>query len=233
MKKILILVAMFALYCVCASATIVTYNTAGAFSCTNVAGSVAGCGTNQITFGNISGSDAVLMSYRSIMSSTVDASGIGSDTPLGFVDLSCVAGGFGCSTRVAPAALGLTITVNQTSPVGSGSIPSGAITGSISGIMANASIAWTLPATTLVGSGATKQKYEVLNSPLHLNPASTNNCLGCSVNGSYLPTPTGDTSIQGHVMDVTNGGSVPEPETYVLMGAGLIALGLYRRQRLA
>jgi hypothetical protein len=212
LKQLLLALAL----CLPAGATLVTYDTDGRLNC---AGGAIGCGTDTLTIGD------VIMHYVPIGNATVEANP-GSFTGGGFLAIGCVGGGTACGNTAMPATLRLRIQITQTSPPGVGLLPPGDIDGSVSGTASHASIAWTLPANTVIG-GIT---YGVLNSPLGLLPPSGDNCPSPCV---FEPGPFGWTSIQLFVQQRDRGGNpeTPEPATLSMVGGALIGLAMWRRKR--
>lgn len=179
-----------------AFATPVTYSTNNTQLCVGA----SGCGLTSQTIGGVS------ITYQPLINQPADPGGAFTFASFGTIQLSCVGGGTACGSQ-SLAGLNLYITIDQTSPlVGQGSIPSGVITGSISGTASNAQITWPSPASTTIGT----MTYSIANSPLNLVPVSTN---------------YGKTTIQGKITE----NAVPEPSTYLMFSAGLLALGLGRK----
>lgn len=218
------LFSLFLLVCsFTASATVVTYGTAGCFQVGG--GCVNGpAGTSsQITFGN------VIMTYFGIASSSVDTGVINpTNGSLGDIILSCVGGGTACTSSSPLANTQLVITIYQTAPAGGGSGNignNGVLTGSVTGTASNLQITWNLGAATVTLPSTPPIRYGVANSPLGLVPPSNNNCgIQCGGPGQP-PAPGGDTTVQGIITDL----GVPEPATLSFIGFGLLALGLTRR----
>jgi hypothetical protein len=104
----------------------------------------------------------------------------------------------------------LSITITQTSPAGSGTLPGGDLFGIITGNSSNATITWLSGGVTIDG-----YNYTVVNNPLAIVPPSSCTAAGCGV-----------TSIQGQVT-----GPVPEPATWALMLVGFAGVGLAMRRR--
>jgi hypothetical protein len=192
---------------VAASAGTISYNTTGStLSCNGVAGCVQNT-TTSVTVGGLT------FLYNS-------GSGSGVVTPsiinLGNIETT------GTGSNVNVSGLLLTINVNSTPPGTSGTLPNGAISGSISTSQSGASILFspnntttgfgTLPGVAITG-GNTSLTYQVLNPTLGLEDPTDGN-------------PIGQTSIQGAVTDT----SAPEPTTLVLMGAGLGVVGMLRKR---
>lgn len=182
-----------------AFATPVTYDTLQTQLCVGA----MGCGTNTQVLG------AVRVTFSPLNDTTVDPTGLGGNftfASFGNLVMSCVGGGTGCGSA-SLAGLNLYIVVDQSNPVpGTGNIPAGVITGSLSGTASSAQITWPTPAATTI-NGFT---YSVRNNPLAVMPVSSNG---------------GVTSIQAKVTEVP----VPEPSTYMMFSAGLLALGLRRK----
>lgn len=196
MKKLLLVLGAGVLMSVAASATTVTYNTTSSQLCVG-AGS---CGVSQQTIGNVN------IAFTPLSSSTVDANPTTFGS-FGSVDISCVGGGSACTSQ-SLAGLVLTITISQSVPSsGTGSIPGGTITGSISGSASSAVINWSNGTSVQIGN----IRYSVANNPLALVPVTTNN---------------GVTSVQAIITDTT----VPEPSTYMLISGSLVGLGLMRKR---
>jgi len=206
MKKLALLFAACAFSALTANALTVQYGTAGTFNCTNAAGSVSGCGTSSISFGSLPGT-GVTMSFTAIPNgTTVNATTAAS---LGDLVVACIGGGTSCASQTIPAGLTLTVNATQQLPTAGGpvSIPSGTITGSVSGTSNSGVITW--PGNNTINIGVVS--YRVANNPLNLVPPSTQG---------------GDTSVQGVIAD----NSVPEPATFGMFGAALVGLGLLRRR---
>jgi hypothetical protein len=131
----------------------------------------------------------------------------------------------GTATNVNVTGLLLTINVNSTPPGAGGTLPNGAISGSISTNNSGATILFspnntntlfgTLPGVVISGGGQSFT-YQVLNPSLGLQAPTVGN-------------PIGQTSIQGAVTDSSPTGT-PEPGTLVMMGASLGVVGLFRRR---
>lgn len=183
-----------------ASATTISYNTTGStLSCDGVAGCVQNTSTS-VTVGGIT------FTYNA-------GSGSGVLTP-SIINLGNIVS-TGTGTNVNVTGLLLTINVNSTPPGGSGSLPNGAISGSLSTNTSNATITFgpnntTTAFGTLPGVVIGSETYQVLNPTLGLQAPTVGN-------------PVGQTSIQGDVVDVTTSG-VPEPTTFAFLGVGLAAL---------
>ncbi|MCU0634803.1 MAG: PEP-CTERM sorting domain-containing protein [Gemmatimonadaceae bacterium] len=163
-----------------------------------------GCGTNQQTIG---GANGINVRFEPIAASTVNPnpSTFGS---LGDLIVSCAAGGTACGMQSLNG-LNLFINIAQTAPTaGSATLLAGAISGNVSGTMSSASILWPNPNAVQIG----QIRYAILNNPLGLVPPSTNGGL---------------TSIQATITNTV----IPEPSTFVLLAAGLVALFFLPRRR--
>ena len=188
----------------------IDYNTTGStLSCNSVSGCVQNTSTS-VTIGGLT------FTYFA-------GSGSGVNTP-SIINLGALVS-TGTGSGVDVTGLALTINVNST-PGGSGSLPNGAFSGSISTSNSGATLHFssnntttgfgTLPGVTISGpSGAFT--YQILNTTLGI-PAPA------------LGNPLGQLSILGAVTDVTPTGA-PEPGAFVLMTAGIGLLGLKRIRR--
>jgi hypothetical protein len=209
MKKILMIIGVAGLMAISASAGTINYDTTGStLSCNGVAGCTQN-GSTQVSIGGLT------FTYSS-------GSGSGVVTP-SIINLgNIVSTGTG---SVDVTGLLLTINVNSTPPGGSGTLPNGAISGTISTNNSGATILFspnntttgfgTLPGVVISGGGLS-ETYQVLNASLGLQAPTVGN-------------PVGQTSIQGAVSEINT--NTPEPTTLVLMGAGLGLFGLLRRRR--
>jgi hypothetical protein len=208
MKKILLTLGLASLLTAVASAGTVTYSTAGAWN-GGTSGAIEAITIGGITLTFNSGSGAGVVS-----------------TPGSFINLGNIVS-TGNSAGANLNGTTLTITVLETFPGAiNGSIEAGTITGTISTNQSSASITWTpnntftafagsLPGVVLTAAGIS-DTYQVTQTVLGLQAPT-------------VGTPAGQTSIQGAVSDTTPSGT-PEPTTFVLMGAGLGAVGLLRRR---
>ena len=106
----------------------------------------------------------------------------------------------------------LSITIDQTVPGGTGTLPGGDITGILTGNSSGATITWLSGGVTING-----YQYTVTNNPLSL--VSPSSCIpGTEV--------CGVTTVQGQVA------AVPEPASWALMLLGFAGVGFaMRRQR--
>lgn len=118
----------------------VSYAVSGVFNCTNVAGSVAGCGTLEITLGS-PGSDAVKLTYVPDSTATINLTSW-SNITLGSLVTSCVGP---CSLEYVPSGLGLSLSVTQNSSI-SGNMPvaTSNVNGNISGGSSSLWFTWPL-----------------------------------------------------------------------------------------
>ena len=185
----------------------VNYNTTGStLSCNGVAGCVQSTSTSVMIGG-------LTFTYNA-------GSGSGVVTP-SIINLGNIIS-TGTGTSVSVSGLLLTINVNSTPPGGSGPLPNGSVTGTISTNNSSATILFspsntttgfgTLPGVVIAGGGQSFT-YQVLNVTLGLQAPTVGN-------------PAGQTSIQGAVTD----SSSPEPATLILTGCGLGLVGLLRRR---
>jgi hypothetical protein len=189
-----------------AFATSVTFNTGDAELCLGG----PGCGVQTQVIGSVT------VTYNPAPSLTYDPKALGGDftfANFGSIVLSCTGGGTGCGNQTLDG-LTLYIVIDQTSPiVGSGGIPGGSITGAFLGNASSAQITWPSPAAVDLSGFV----YSVRDNPLALVPPTTNN----GAPGAFQ----GVTTIQGKITET----AVPEPSTYMLFSAGLLALGLRRK----
>lgn len=202
MKSLLLSLAFGVFGAVAAAAATVTYGTATSQLCVGA----SGCGVLQQDIGGLR------VIYNPVPSSTVTAN---PSTPASFGDLEiqCIGGTIAC-TMQSLTGLNLYIFLNQSSPQNlNGSFVSGQITGSVDGFTSTASIAWSSPSITL-GSGPNAITYEVVNSPISLNPPE--------VDFGFSAIPARITS---------NSNAIPEPSTYAMLATGLAALALASRRR--
>ena len=177
--------ALAGLWAVTASAGTVNYNTTGStLSCNGVAGCVQNT-TTSVTIGGLT------FTYNT-------GSGSGVVTP-SIINLGNIVS-TGTSAGVNVTGLLLTINVNSTPPGASGTLPNGAVSGSISTNNSGATITFspnntttgfgTLPGVVISG-GSQAFIYQVLNPTLGLQAPTVGN-------------PIGQTSIQGAVTDSSN-----------------------------
>lgn len=210
MKSTLLLLSLAAAMVPFASAGTINYNTTGStLSCNGVSGCVQNT-TTSVTEGGLT------FTYNS-------GSGSGVVTP-SIINLGNIVS-TGTGTSVNVTGLLLTINVNSTPPGAGGTLPNGAVSGTISTNNSGATILFspnntttgfgTLPGVTIAGGGQAFV-YQVLNPSLGLQAPTVGN-------------PIGQTSIQGAVTDISS--QVPEPAMFIPMGAGLGLIGLYRRRR--
>jgi hypothetical protein len=173
----------------------VTFNTDGStLSCNGVVNCV------QVTPTSVS-FDGLTLSY---------VAGTGFDIqPTSFVNLGAVdATGTGTFDLTG---LLLSITINQTVPGGTGTLPGGDLFGIITGNQSGATITWLSGGVTIDG-----YNYSVTNNPLAIVPPTS------CVPGTDV---CGVTTIQGQVS------GVPEPAAWALMLVGFAGVGLALRRR--
>jgi PEP-CTERM motif len=200
LKRLLLLSGIAGLVAVTASAS-VNYNTTGStLSCNGVGGCVQNT-TTSVTVGGLT------LAYNS-------GSGAGVVEP-SIINLGNIVS-TGTGTSVNLTGLLLTINVNSTPPGGSGPLPNGGVTGTLSTNGSTSEILFSPNNTTstfgtLPGVLIGNELYQVLNPTLGLEDPTDGN-------------PVGQTSIQGDVTNTT----VPEPTTFLLMGAGLALAGIAR-----
>lgn len=185
-----------------ALATPVTFNTNTSQLCVGA----SGCGVQTQTFNNI-----VTVTYTPVAASVNSPS----NTNFGSLQISCVGGGTACGSQ-SLAGLNLFIVITETAPGGgSGNIPAGVITGTVSGTASNAVVTWANPSQTIIVAGGSSITYSISNLNLGLVPPSTSG---------------GITTIQAQITDTPTGG-VPEPTSMILFGSGFLAVGLVARAR--
>ena len=205
LKSLICFFGLVALTAAVASADIVSYNTTGStLSCNGIAGCVQDTSTSitdgglTLTYSPGSGSDVVTPSIINL--GNITSGGTGAD--------------------VTMTGLLLTINVNSTPPGKSGSLPNGAVLGSLSTDNSGAIIEFspnnttttfgTLPGVVIAG-----YTYQVLNTTLGLQAPTIGN-------------PIGQTSIQGAV----TGADFPEPVTALpMLGLSLIFVWRLRATR--
>jgi len=193
-----------------AAAATINYNTTGStLSCNGVGGCVQDTAT-AVTVGGLT------FTYNT-------GSGTGVVTPsiINFGNIVST----GTGTDVGVAGLLLTINVNSTPPGSAGTLPNGAISGTISTNNSGATILFSPNNTTtgfgtlpgvVIGTPGQNFTYQILNPSLGLQAPTVGN-------------PIGQTSIQGAVTD-TSVTSTPEPTTLLSLAAGLGVIGLFRRR---
>ncbi len=199
-----------------ASAGPVTYSTSGFLNCNGAVGCTQVNG-QTIQFGGLQIQDF------GIASSSVNA------TPFtfgSFGDLftTCIDGTITCGQSAVPSGVTLVVQIFQSLPApgGSGSIPAGSLLGTLSGNGSQAFVSWPASNQIQIVTPTNTTQYSIANNPLSLVPPSNNNC------GIARPN-CGDTTIQGRIDDLSATAS-PEPGTYALLGAGVMALGVLRRK---
>jgi hypothetical protein len=207
-KLLPILAGLMASY---VSASTINYNTTGStLSCNGV----GGCVQNTTTSTTIGG---LTFTYN-----TGSGSGVLTPSIINLGDIVST----GTGTNVNVTGLLLTINVNSTPPGAGGTLPNGAISGSLSTNNSGATILFspnntttgfgTLPGVIISGGGQ-QFTYQILNPSLGLQAPTVGN-------------PVGQTSIQGAVTDTTVVTSAPEPMSFLLMSVGLGVVGLIRRR---
>jgi hypothetical protein len=210
LKFFLLLTGITGLMAATVSASTINYNTTGStLSCDGV----VGCVQNSTTSTTIGG---LTFTYN-----TGSGSGVVTPSIINFGNIVST----GTGTGVDISGLLLTINVNSTPPGAGGTLPNGAISGSVSTNNSGAVLLFspnntttgfgTLPGVTISGGGMSFV-YQVLNPSLGLQAPTVGN-------------PVGQTSIQGAVTELTT--ATPEPTSFGAMAAGLGLLGFVRRKR--
>ena len=144
----------------------------------------------------------VQLSFQNIVASTVNSP---SNTSLGEIVVSCVAGGTACSP-VSIAGTTFDIRITQSAPTAGTALITSTLSGTVGGMAASGTgITFTITSATIGGV-----TYTILNNPLALVPVTTNN---------------GHTSIQAAVT------TVPEPTAMLLLGTGLAGIAGTMRTR--
>jgi hypothetical protein len=193
-----------------ASASTINYNTTGSILSCN---GVGGCTQNTTTSVTIGG---LTFTYNT-------GSGSGVITP-SIINLGNIVS-TGTGTSVNVTGLLLSIDVNSTPPGSNGTLPNGAISGTISTSTSGASLFFSPNNTTtgfgtlpgvVIGNGAQSFTYQILNPTQGLQAPTVGN-------------PIGQTSIQGTVTD-TSVAATPEPMPLLMISAGLDVIGLIRRR---
>lgn len=198
----------------------VTYSTSAVFQCADVAGSLSGCGTSTLVFGNT----AVAGEFA-----TLTFSGVG-DTTVAFEVPGSAGGSFGsflvtcggCSSTISlPPGVALALMVHQSLPgSGDGGFSWATVQGAFSANSGSGAVTWPLDPSTAIVTGADAWNggvvfYRILNPPVGLN--------GPGVNG-------GVTVLQGMILDVPL--AMPEPGTGLLAGWGILGMAVWLcRQR--
>lgn len=207
MKSTILLIGLAGLVTTVASAGTINYNTTGStLSCNGVGGCIQNT-TTSISVGGLT------FTYN-----TGSGSGVVTPSIINFGNIVTT----GTGTSVDVTGLLLTIFVNSTPPGAGGTLPNGAVSGTISTNNSGAVILFspnntttsfgTLPGVVISGGGQSFV-YQVLNPSLGLQAPTVGN-------------PVGQTSIQGAVTDTSV--VTPEPSTFACVLAGLGLLGFAR-----
>jgi hypothetical protein len=209
MKSFLLFSGIASLMATAAMAGTINYNTTGSTLSCGAAVSCVQNSTTSVTLGGLT------FTYNS-------GSGSGVVTP-SIINLGNIVS-TGTAANVNLSGLLLTINVNSTPPGASGTLPNGSVSGTISTNQSSSIITFspnntttgfgTLPGVIISGGGQSFT-YQILNTSLGLQAPTVGN-------------PVGQTSIQGAVTDSST--VVPEPTTFLSLGAGLGLLGLVRRR---
>ncbi len=203
MKSLLLQFGLASLLVTAASAGTVNYNTTGSTLSCNGIGGCAQITSTSVTIGGLT------LTYNTGSGSNVLTPSI--------INLGNIVS-TGTGTNVNLTGLLLTLNVNSTPPGGSGTLPNGAVSGTMSTNNSGTTILFS-PNNTTTGFGTLPGvmignfAYQVLNPSLGLQAPTVGN-------------PIGQTSIQGAVTD----SAVPEPTTVVLMSAGLGLVAFIRRR---
>jgi hypothetical protein len=213
MKRFVISFAFIGMMAATAWASTVTYTTASAgtgLSCNGAAGCTQD-GTDEVELGTVPGS------YLTLTYSTGAGAGIQPPSTIDLGHLTAAVGG-GTPSGLSISGLLLTIVITSTPPGSTGTIPGGAITGTISYNGSTGNILFTPNNTTssfgtLPGVVIGDYLYQVTNPSLSIVPPNSGN-------------PAGQTSIQGAVTQL------PEPASLGLMGGSLIGLAVLGRRLL-
>lgn len=172
----------------------VTFNTVGStLTCGAAVGCVGGGGGTTISGGGMT------LSYFADLSSTINPP---SNINLGAIQAT------GTGSFDATGAL-LTLLINQTVPGGSGSLPAGTLSGTITQTSSGITISWINPFVNING-----YQYAISQNPLSIVPPN-----------SCIVDLCGVTSIQGTIA------AVPEPATWGLMLVGFAGVGMAMRRR--
>jgi hypothetical protein len=216
MKQVLALIALSTALAASASAAAITYNASGVLNCNGSLGCTQ-VNAQVIQFGGLQ------IQFFGIASSTVNAMPF---TFGSFGDLfsTCIDGTITCGQAAVPSGVTLVVQIGQTAPApgGTGNIPAGGVTGTISGSGSTAFVLWPTNNQIQIVTPSNVTSYSIANNPLSLVPPANNNC------GQARPN-CGDTTIQGRIDSAST--STPEPGSIALLGSGILALVLRRRQQ--
>jgi len=210
MKNTILCALAFAAASVTSSAMNVTYSTSVNWNCNGVSGcAVVG---NDLTINDL------ILRYIPNTGNTVNAPAAPGFTGANFGDLIALCAGTGdCSALNDITGVLITVTVSQTVPFVQSTQFTGVLGGQISNTqsLSPASVVFN-PLTTSVTDGVSVTVNYFLQQPNF----PTNGYILNSINDNSA------TSFQGAI----NTDSIPEPSTIALIGLGLLAVGLRRRQ---